>query len=118
MEKIDKKSFKVPEGYFDSFTSRMMSRIDEETARSGKEINIQSSRSSRSRLWTVVAAAVVALLVVIGTVTFFHYGDNENSASLAQKTDSESVADEYLDEAMEYTMMDENDMYMYMASAE
>ena len=100
--------YKVPEGYFDQLTERVMTRIDESAHASSPK-----QRTVKMRLWS--AAAAVALLVGVSTTLFFHRQATDvpqGQSVPAMLADNDG---DYLDEAADYLATDNNDIYAYLA---
>ena len=96
-EKVGQKNpFTVPEGYFDQLTSQVMSQLPERR---------QKSRVVQLRKWFYAAACVAALVV---TAVTFHF--HEVDAPQQQMAVSES----YIDEAADYAMLDNMDIYQLL----
>lgn len=127
MDKVDKHieatfgrkaPFKVPEGYFDDFTVRMMDQLPgQAVVRQAVVCDLKPSLWKRYRKAIAVAAASV-VVGMMGLGTYLHNGktatDKEQlagTASSATATSSYSSADAFAD----YAMLDTDDMYAYMA---
>lgn len=113
-KELEKFPFKVPENYFDTLTERIMSNIPEEVAKeTGKRRNIFTLRPLR---W----AASIACVMVISATSMF-YVTKHNSNSIAINTSdtvgmkSHTAQDDIMTEAAEYTMLDNQDIYMLLA---
>ena len=93
--------FTVPDGYFDQLASDVMAQIPKRRT---------VSRVVALRPWLYAAACMVA--VVVMTLTFHFRQDNvsEMTASAA-----ESVDNTYIDEAADYMMLDNHDIYAYLS---
>lgn len=112
---IDKASnpFRAPEGYFDSFTERMMARIDAEAAvQPAKRPGIRIGRLVQS--YTRYAAAVAAILAFFFVLT--RNGMSEQPAAAQPATvGSQFFAQSDDDELYEYMLMNEMNIYDYEA---
>ncbi len=109
--KYGKKSpFKVPEGYFDHFTSELMTKLPEREAR---EIVMQPSIWHRYRPALWVAASACAAIFSVGI--YLHH-ENSEVRPVAVNTEQVSTGYSAFDEAADYTMMDNTDMYAYLSS--
>lgn len=118
-----KNPFVTPEGYFDNLSERIMSKIPEsETsddtvavsmAIAGIDRNSMSNsdgrRSAVRVFWTSAAACVVA--VIVGLATLIYLNTNSGEQQMADVWDDE----EYQDELMQYSNVDCNDVYDYLA---
>ena len=115
--------FKTPEGYFDTLSDRIMARIDEEeakttekkseTAQVAKVVSMKQKNASVFKYairWAIAAAACLALVFV--GVDYF----GEGNKTIAQnQTVAEEYDDEYAEDMISYSMMDESDVYCYLA---
>ena len=102
--------FKVPDGYFENFTQRMMSQIPKE------ETVIRPQRKSLRRpMW---AAASVAVLIAGASALFFFSKDKENAASqvaILSEGNTETISSEELQATADYMMIDSDEIYAYLA---
>jgi hypothetical protein len=97
--------FKVPEGYFENFTQRMMERIPEEPT-------VHTPLWSRWMRSTAVRIAAAAMFVgVIGTVCFTTISHRHGALDTAQQEEQ----GEYIDDALDYAMINNNEIYMYLS---
>ena len=90
--------FRVPDGYFDQFATRMMAQLPEERP-------VARQVSLRVRRWLYAAACVAALAV---TAFSFHFHQQDDSQQIA-------ASETYIDEAADYAMMDNSDIYQLLA---
>ena len=88
--------FTVPEGYFESLTGRVMSRLNERKRR-------------RQQIWRWTAAAVLAGCIAAGGMLF-------ESRYKAQLTDAEDI--QYIEDALDYSMIDNMSIASYLTEAE
>lgn len=111
-----KAPFKVPEGYFDDFTARMMDRLP--VADEGLTVvvcDIKPLFWKRYRKVVVTVAASVCIGMV-GVGAYLHHeasatGKEHVAGAEVPATSFYSSADALTD----YAMLDSNDMYAYMA---
>lgn len=87
--------FTVPEGYFDGLTSRVMSRI--------------AQRKRHRMIWRWAAAAVLAGCVATGGILF----EKQNSIQTAEAEDAQ-----YIEDALDYSMIDNICIASYLTEAE
>ncbi len=110
-------SFRVPEGYFEQLTQRVMQQIPNEqqiadeqqlvTVRGSRQTAAPLRRPSRMvalRPWLYAAACLVAV-VVMSLTALFH--EETPTATLEAQTESSA----YLDEAVDYAMIDNVEIY-------
>ena len=118
--------FKTPEGYFDTLSERIMARIDEEETKTAEEkaetvqvaevVSLKQKKTSVINYairWAVAAAACLAL-VFVGA----DYFGEENKTIAQNQTVAEEYDDEYAEDMISYSMMDESDVYCYLAGLE
>lgn len=121
----NRRPFKSPDGYFDNLETRIMSQITAKETEANEETQISKKDNTISfkRLRPLMIAASFIGLIVIGATTMHFFQGNEQlqqnneiAATPTATTDKEESADtEYLDEAVEYMMLDKDDVYAYLA---
>ena len=103
--------FKVPEGYFDALPHRVMQRIQAE-----KRPVLQRTRKDKSLLF--IRFAVAAMLAGV----FFMAGVAIYNRSTPFYTNTEDFIFaheiEYNDELLDYAMLDNSDIELYLTAAE
>ncbi|MBR1732559.1 MAG: hypothetical protein IJ729_02305 [Alloprevotella sp.] len=105
--------FRVPEGYFDTFTGRMMARIDAEAAvQPAGRRGLRLGRLVRS--YTRYAAAVAAILAFFFVLTRTGVAE-QSAASQPAAVGSQFFAQSDDDELYEYMLMNEMNIYDYEA---
>lgn len=111
--------FTVPEGYFEGFTSRMMSLLDEEQARQAFNTDEKPRAKVRSLTWRRYAvAASIAAVVVGGAVWLVQPSPNvaaQHFASTPAVAASSATVDHNIDQMADYAMLDNQDIYTYLA---
>ena len=105
--------FRVPEGYFESLTERVMQQIPEESAEK-VAVTIPLWRRFGFR----VAAAVIFIFVGVGSFYLFH--QNVEAQQNTQATASVEVVNHNqsattIDQVADYIMCDNHDMYAYLS---
>lgn len=108
IEKASKENpFRVPEGYFDTLASQVMSRID---AEGNKPQDVPMAEKKAKTIWLrpVLYAAASVCALFISVTAYQHF--------TAQPADniSEQVAvysDDSFEEAADYVMIDNQDIY-------
>ena len=112
----DKDQYKVPAGYFDTLADRIMANIpeapkQEEKKKSAKIISLNT------RVKIAVAAAIVGAL--ISSITIRLYQQDKKLANVKPKTEmttnSETYGEEYINDYIDYAMVDEDDIYKYLS---
>lgn len=102
-------SFKVPEGYFENFTTDLMSKLPE---KENVDVTVQPSMWTKIRPYLYMAAMFIGAALII-QVASFHLSDTEKKAddSVAEK---EQVQDQMLDAAVDRAMLDDYALYVYL----
>lgn len=98
--------FRVPDGYFDRLADSVMAQIPEETK------DTKPGRVVSMRPWLYAAAC---LLVAVLTATAYFLVPETTGQSVVATT-TVSASDTYVDEAADYVMADNNDIYACLAS--
>lgn len=111
--------YRVPEGYFDSLTSRVMQNLPDVTMRgeignSAEEKHVRigsvSSRLNHWLGWSVAAAACIA-----GVMFCTNSPLRDTPKTQVQTTTTSTSYDEkYEQQVLEYAMLDGADIYAYM----
>ena len=112
-EKVGKRNpFRVPEGYFDNLTAQVMQQLPEQPQRRAKSVFMRP---------VFYAAASVCALLVAGAAWMWHAEADSTSATPVQaQADVQSQQDangEYLEEAADYMMLDNHEIYSYLAES-
>lgn len=97
--------FRVPDGYFETLTSRVMARLPQESP-----VHIASNHSVSFR--TLYFAAAVFLGFVLFSGSIQHFSQMPDTKSDVAMQDSL-----YMDEMMNYTMMDCLTLHQYLTDA-
>jgi len=109
----DKGQYKVPEGYFDTLADRIMANIPEPKVQEKKQAKILST----FKVKYAIAAAIVAALV--SSITIRLYQQDAKLAEMNTNTEmthnSEAYGEEYVNDYIDYAMVDGNDIYEYLS---
>lgn len=113
----DKGQYKVPEGYFDTLADRIMANIPETPKQEEKQKKSAKIISLNTRVKIAVAAAIAGAL--ISSVTIRLYQQDKKLADVNTKTEmttnSETYGEEYVNDYIDYAMVDEDDIYKYLS---
>lgn len=104
--------FRVPEGYFESFTSDLMSRLPEKEK---TDIHREPTTWEKVRPWLYMAAMFVgaALIIRVASPGETVSGGQQQQQIAADESDIEM---EYIRTAIENTMMDDYSLYVYLSN--
>jgi len=107
-------AFRVPDGYFDNFTAQMMLQLPEKPVAAMKELKPRAKS-----IWLrpiFYAAASVCAIVISATIWFAMPSEQSATTQVqAQKVLQQDEADTYIDEAADYMMLDNHDIYAYLS---
>ncbi|MBP5777246.1 MAG: hypothetical protein J6W56_06810 [Prevotella sp.] len=104
-ERVGKRNpFRVPDGYFDQFPEQFMSSLPEHKPR---------AKSIWLRPVFYAAASICALFICAGVWLALPEKSQETPAMMA--TVQQDTEDTAFDEAVDYLMMDNHDIYAYLA---
>lgn len=125
-EKYDGRNpFRVPDGYFENLTGRIMENIPDETRMETLEARNRSARNNKYIFgWFSVAAACIAVVFMLMAFP----ADNkekftgkqiakENSRQQPTEDNNETYDEQYQSDLMEYNMIDNEDIYCYLSGA-
>ena len=100
-ERVGKRNpFLVPDGYFDHLADQVMASLPEQPAQ----------QAASEKLYYYAAAAVCALVVSIAVWQSFPQ-TSEQAAVPAQMASADQPGDAAFDEAADYVMLDNSDIY-------
>lgn len=104
--------FRVPEGYFDDFTSRLMANLPEQEA---KIVEMHPQRRAKLRVISIAAASVCAVMLSLGTYLGVNRHDSRQIPSASVSIADAQRESATVDAMANYTMLDNEDMYNYLA---
>ena len=116
--------FKVSDAYFDNLTARIMEQIDsveQEVPEKTEEVPAQTAKlfsihkNRRRNLW-ISTMSIAASLVLIVTVALKFISIPSSTPVEQQKAESHYTQDNFNEDLMTYTMVDNVDVYYYLAS--
>lgn len=102
--------FRVPEGYFDDFASRLMDRLPER-----KNPSAAVSRRLRPFLYAAACLCVAMFSAVIYYFDRIERGENMEGNVAAVRSHGGEAAYFDSDDVVEYAMMDNADIYSYLS---
>lgn len=102
--------FRVPEGYFEGFTSDLMSRLPEKEK---TDVRREPTTWERVRPWLYMAAMFIGAALIIRVASPVYEKVPEVQQQVAvDDTDTEL---EYISTAIDNTMMDDYSLYVYLS---
>lgn len=116
LEKFGKETpFKVPDGFFDDFTKDLMAKLPERQEDASKK---KRSAAIIRRMSVIITSAAVFIGVCILAVSYLlQKPEQPVVAKQAKDNHVENINNTYnsIDEAAEYTMLDNEDIYAYVS---
>lgn len=103
--------FRVPEGYFSRLTAEVMERLPEKEQ--VVPAHRESTRWERIKPWLYMAAMFAGAALIIRVAS----SDRTPAVDQMAADDAETEI-EYINMAMESSMMDDYSLYMYLADAD
>lgn len=116
----NKRPFTVPEDYFENLSDRIIAQFPAEDS----DVNVSNAKKVGifSRLKPVLVAASVVGLVFVAYLSYNSFLAKENNEEkqvatkfVEKSTQRDTVSTDAVDEAVDYMMIDEDDMYAYMS---
>ena len=112
-EKVGKRNpFRVPDGYFENLSAQVMQNLPEQPKRRAKSVFMRP---------VFYAAAGVCALLVAGAAWMWRPATDATSADAVQaqvaSQPQQDASGEYLDEAADYMMLDNHEIYSYLAES-
>lgn len=104
-------AFKAPEGYFENLTSEVMNKLPKKE-KPVFEVE-KSTIWTRMKPWVYMAAMFIGAFLII-RVGSWTLKPEAGDASIAE---TEAVSDEYIDVALDRSMMDDYSFYVYLTDA-
>lgn len=104
-------SFKVPEGYFENLTSEVMNALPEreKTTLEEKHITVWD----KVKPWAYMAAMFIGAALIIRIASTNH----EPASSEIVATEAVDTEDQYINAALDGSMMDDYSLYVYLSDA-
>lgn len=112
-EKVGKRNpFRVPEGYFDNLTAQVMQNLPEQPKRRAKSVFMRP-------VFYAAAASVCALLIAGAAWMWGPSAEVSSPAAVQAKATTQpqqqDASGEYMEEAADYMMLDNHEIYAYLA---
>ena len=101
--------FTVPEGYFDQLTAQIISQLPDEQTDSSKPAPARVAVIRRLR--PLLYAAACLAIAIFGVTIYLNKNIADDQLHLAQQQEATIYSDAYIDEAADYAMLDNEDIY-------
>ena len=112
-KQLEQNPFKVPEGYFDTLNTRIMDKVAKQASAQKDEKPVKVKKVHMHVLrW---AAACACVLVIGVSAVLFTFKDTDTLEAPATAQQSSFTSDDAFNQAADYTMLDNHDMYQMLA---
>jgi hypothetical protein len=113
--------FKTPDGYFENFTERLMARLPESTP-AKPDPKVFKMNILRRVVRYAAAAVVTGICIGAGVYLYNRPVAMPSEQAVVQKevvakSSDNTYSDDYLDEAMQYEMLDNTEIAYYLTEA-
>ena len=111
--------FTVPENYFSELSSRVMAQIPAEEQKEAV-VEVKPRRATLRYLRPLAAAAMTIGVVLVGFLAYHEFDGGQGKHALAGSQlaqgahEASASSEDDFDQAADYFMIDESDMYAYM----
>ena len=97
--------FRVPDGYFDTLTDRVMSKLPNDAV-------VKPMPSRQPMIYRLRPLLYVAACMLVAVLSFAIYFDNQETETSDEPMVAPSASsDSYFDEAADYAMIDNDEIY-------
>lgn len=108
-------SFKAPEGYFENLTSEVMNKLPERDLLTS-DTRREPTKWERVKPWMYMAAMFIGAALIIRVASSDHKSGVDEIAG-TEVTDTETISDQYINAALDGSMMDDYSLYVYLSDA-
>lgn len=107
--------FKVPEGYFDNFTTQLMDKLPEKP----DAIEVQPvTKWMKFRPYVYMAAMFIGAVLMVKAIHFIESEKVSSAQQAKTKAKTELAQDKYIDETVEASRLDGYQLYTFLSDAE
>ena len=99
--------FRVPDGYFDSFADRLMQQLPDKQETKPN----QTANTVRLKVLRPILLAAACVCIAIFSVTLYFHQTQETPEQDNVAAVTNTMDEEYMDEAADYIMLDNADIY-------
>lgn len=104
--------FKVPDGYFEQFTSELMSKLPEKEMK--PVLSMPFCRRTRIRTLWYAVAAVLCGAMFLGTYYLRSVIHPHSESPVAQYGETTETEDIYMDDVLDYAMVSNHEIALYL----
>ena len=112
-KQLEQSPFRVPEGYFDTLNTRIMDKVAKQASAQKDEKPVKAKKVHMHVLrW---AAACACVLIVGASAVIYTFKDTDTPEVPETAQQSITTSEDAFNQAADYTMLDNHDMYMMLA---
>ena len=112
-KQLEQSPFRVPEGYFDTLNTRIMDKVAKQASAQKDEKPAKAKKVHMHVLrW---AAACACVLIVGASAVIYTFKDTDTPEVPETAQQSITTSEDAFNQAADYTMLDNHDMYMMLA---
>ncbi|KAA6348237.1 hypothetical protein EZS27_004305 [termite gut metagenome] len=109
--------FMVPQNYFESLPERVMDKFPPIKVPS-KKIKKNFPVWKKLKPWVYVAAVFIGVAFIVRIVSLQNdLLDNNYGNDILTQIDTENISDEFIDEMLNMSLMDDYSLYVYLTNA-
>ncbi|KAA6325807.1 hypothetical protein EZS27_025018 [termite gut metagenome] len=107
--------FTVPEGYFENLPAQVMNILDD--VREEPVKIAMPTRWDKMKPWIYMVAMFIGAAFIIRIASWRSAPAEDNGSINTTHRDTEIVSDEYIDEILDISVMDDYSLYLYLTDA-
>lgn len=106
--------FTVPDGYFENLTSQVMDKLSDVRRESVKMK--MPTKWDKIKPWVYMAAMFIGAAFIIRIASWKNVPVDDDISIITQ-VDVENISDEFIDEMLDMSMIDDYSLYVYLTDA-
>ena len=112
-KQLEQSPFRVPEGYFDTLNTRIMDKVAKQASAQKDE---KPAKAKNVRMHVLRWAAACACVLIVGaSAVIYTFKDTDTPEVPETAQQSITTSEDAFNQAADYTMLDNHDMYMMLA---
>jgi hypothetical protein len=106
--------FTTPEGYFENLTSQVMDKLSD-TQREPVKMRMPT-KWDPIKPWLYMTAMFIGAAVIIRIASWQNTLVDNDNASISIHVDTANISDEFIDEMLDMSMIDDYSLYVYLTA--
>ncbi|KAA6310992.1 hypothetical protein EZS27_037801 [termite gut metagenome] len=106
--------FTVPDGYFENLTSQVMDKLSD-VRREPVKMKMPT-KWDKIKPWVYMAAMFIGAAFII-RIASWKNAPVDDDISVITQVDAENISDEFIDEMLDMSMIDDYSLYVYLTDA-